>query len=534
MRKTPVIALALGSSAALAGTYLSVGRGVDQLLARQSPAAPLGLAAALALLSGLLAWAVVRLTTAAQAQVESHTRHELLRHLFSLGVTQRTRERAGRLVNTATDGVERYAVYRTIFLAPQIASLLTPLLVVLIVAVALDGVSAAALAISIPIVPLSIGLFQRAFKPVSKRYRAASRALAAQELDAIQGLSALVQMNASGKMAATLAAAAEEVRVRVMRYLAGNQLVLFIVDAVFSLGMITAATGLALWRYQSGAITAGQALALVLLSAIMLDPLDRIGQFFYLGMGGMAAGREIKRIRAEQPAAADAPGVTAPTTLPAPGTIEVDDVSFSWEEGVPVLRAANLEVGAGQSVVLTGESGAGKSTLSALLQGHSRPESGAIRVEGLDLREVPLDWLRSRLAVVEQTTYLFSGTLRENLALARPDASDQEMLAALRTARLGELLERLPAGLDTVVGERGLALSGGEAQRLAVARALLKDAPILLLDEPTAHVDLASEADLLAALAEAGEGRTTLTISHRAATIAAAQRVVELKDGALR
>ncbi|MDO4791506.1 MAG: ABC transporter ATP-binding protein [Buchananella hordeovulneris] len=533
MRKAPVILLALGSSAALAGTYLAVGAGVDALLARTSPTAALLLAGALAALSGLLAWAVVRITTAAQPKVESETRHALLTHLFALGVTQRTRERAGRLVNTATDGVERYAVYRTIFLAPQLASLLTPLLVVGIVAVSLDWVSALALAASVPIVPLSIALFQRAFKPVSKRYRASSRALAAQELDAIQGLSALVQMNASGKMATSLAAAAEEVRVRVMRYLAGNQLVLFIVDSVFSLGMITAATGLALWRYDAGALSAGQALALVLLSAIMLDPLDRIGQFFYLGMGGMASGREIKQIHAEVPAAADSPTAAVPATVAAPGRIEVDDVAFAWEENVPVLAAASLAVEAGENVVLTGESGAGKSTLSALLQGQRRPERGAIRLEGHDLRAVPLDWARSRLAVVEQTTYLFSGTLRENLAIANPQASDEEMLTALRTARLGELLERLPAGLDTVVGERGLALSGGEAQRLAVARALLKDAPILLLDEPTAHVDLASEADLLAALAEVSAGRTTLTISHRAATIAAAGRVVELKDGAL-
>ena len=183
--------------------------------------------------------------------------------------------------------------------------LATPALVLVIVAVALDPVAAGLLAVSIPLVPLTVGLFQLAFKSVSRRYRAASRALAAQELDAIQGLSALVLMNAGQAMARQLAQATEDVRRRVMRYLAGNQIVLLVVDSVFSLGMITGAVVLALTRHAAGTLTGGQALALVLLSTIMLDPLDRIGQFFYLGMGGMAAAREIKRFTAQVPNLAD-------------------------------------------------------------------------------------------------------------------------------------------------------------------------------------------------------------------------------------
>ena len=200
---------------------------------------------------------------------------------------------------------------------------------------------------------------------------------------------------------------------------------------------------------------------------------------------------------------------------------------------MPVLRGVDLDVERGESVVLTGASGAGKSTISALIQGMRRPDTGRVLVGGADLRDVPLSWVRERIGVVEQTTYLFTGTLRDNLAIAREDATDAQMLDALRAARLADLLERLPEGLDTQVGERGLALSGGEVQRIAIARALLKDAPILLLDEPTAHVDLTSEQDILRALDHAARGRTTLTISHRAATIADATRRVELADGTL-
>ena len=247
----------------------------------------------------------------------------------------------------------------------------------------------------------------------------------------------------------------------------------------------------------------------------------------------IAAGKEIGRFTAQVPAVTDAPDVRAPEVEPVPGQLRLDDVTFAYDPAVPVLRGVDLDVERGESVVLTGASGAGKSTISALIQGMRRPDTGRVLVGGADLRDVPLSWVRDRIGVVEQTTYLFTGTLRDNLAIAREDATDAQMLDALRAARLADLLERLPEGLDTQVGERGLALSGGEVQRIAIARALLKDAPILLLDEPTAHVDLTSEQDILRALDHAARGRTTLTISHRAATIADATRRVELADGTL-
>ncbi|RRD49654.1 ABC transporter ATP-binding protein [Buchananella hordeovulneris] len=533
MHKWAIIALAWLSSAALAALYLLLGRGVDQLAAGTTPTITPTALAALSV-SALAAWAASFLGGRLLPRVERTERHRLLDHVFALGVAERTQERTGRIVNTATDGVERVATYRALFLGPMLASLATPALILVIVAIALDPVAAGLLAISIPLVPLTVGLFQLAFKSVSRRYRAASRALAAQELDAIQGLSALVLMNAGQAMARQLAQATEDVRRRVMRYLAGNQIVLLVVDSVFSLGMITGAVVLALTRHAAGALTGGQALALVLLSTIMLDPLDRIGQFFYLGMGGMAAAREIKRFTAQVPAVIEAPDATVPTTLPAPGELEVRDAHFAYDPATPVLRGASLRVAPGENVVLTGPSGGGKSTLAALVQATARPAQGTVSLDGVDLATAPLAWIRSRLAVVEQTTYLFSGTLRDNLLLAKPTATDDKLLAALHAAHLGELLARLPAGLDTEVGQRATALSGGEAQRVAIARAILKDAPFLLLDEPTAHVDLAAEAEILAALRALGRDRTTLTISHRHATIADADRRLALVEGTVR
>ena len=371
---------------------------------------------------------------------------------------------------------------------------------------------------------------------MSNRYRTASRALAAQELDAIQGLSTLSYIGAGKAVGRTLADAAENVRVKVMRYLAGNQMVLLVVDGVFSLGMITGATALAYWRLSDGRFSVGQAVTLVLLSSIMLDPLDRIGQFFYIGMGGIAATREIKRFTSETPEVVDPAehGALAPTVLPLPGEVRIDSVSFGYEADLPILENASLRVAPGEHIAITGTSGAGKSTLSSLIQAHHLPSEGTIFINGVDISQVPLQWVRSQIAVVEQTTYLFSDTLRANILIANPAASDEDILTALRTVGLDDLLARLPEGLDTRVGDKGLALSGGEAQRVALARAFIKDAPILLLDEPTAHVDLESERQILNAIDTVARGRTTITISHRGATIAHADRQVELKEGELR
>ena len=341
-------------------------------------------------------------------------------------------------------------------------------------------------------------------------------------------------MNAGKDMGKRLADAAEEVRSKVMSYLAGNQLILLVIDSVFSLGMITGAITLALIRYEQGALSVGGAISLVLLSSIMLDPLDRIGQFFYIGMGGIAANKEIKKFNAQVPAVMDVVGVKAPAKPAKPGEIRLEDVSFAYTQGIPVLQGASLTISPGEHVALAGSSGAGKSTISALLQGYLRPRSGHVSLNGVDLADAPLSWVRAQSAVVEQSTYLFSGTLRENLLLAAPTATDAQLVEALRAAHLGDFYEALPGGLDARVGARGLAVSGGEAQRIAIARAFLKNASIMILDEPTAHVDLASEREILASLDTVCAGRTTLTISHRDATIKGADRVATLQEGTIR
>lgn len=545
MKRTLVIIAASWMSAlTLAGLYSCIGRAVDAVIDERALGWGLWACAGLcAAATGVSAWASSQLAGHSVGAIEKHVRHRLIDHVFASGPSTRSRERTGRIVNSATDGVERVANYRGSFIGPMIASLAIPLLVVIVIGVAIDWVSALVLALAIPIVPMAVGSFQAAFKSVSARYRSASRSLAASELDAIQGLSALTLMNAGAAMGRHLAERSEKVRRRVMRYLAANQLVLFVMDAVFSLGMITGAALLGTWRAGNGAITVGQALTLVLLSAIMLDPLDRVGQFFYIGMGGLASQREIRRLLSEPVVVSDAPTATDPADpaanpaatgdagAPEGASIDVHNVTFAYQEGVNVLTDASLHVDAGEHVVITGPSGAGKTTLANLLCANCRPDAGSIAINGHNLTDVTLRWIRRHITTVAQDTYLFTGTLRDNLLIANPQATDAQLHQALGAARLTRTVARLPYGLDTTVGERGTALSGGESQRVAIARALLKDAPILILDEPTAHVDLASEQEILRALTHLTRGRTTVTISHRRNTIDQSGRRITVCDG---
>jgi ATP-binding cassette subfamily C protein CydCD len=191
----------------------------------------------------------------------------------------------------------------------------------------------------------------------------------------------------------------------------------------------------------------------------------------------------------------------------------------------------SFEIPAGRTVALVGPSGAGKTTTAQLLMRFWDPDAGSIRLDGADLRDYRLDDLRRRIALVAQDTYLFNDTLRNNILLARPEASEAELRAAIENASLDELVATLPDGLDTPVGERGASLSGGQRQRVAIARAFLKDAPVLILDEATSHLDAVNEQAVRRALDRLKADRTTIVIAHRLSTIRDADLIVVLADG---
>ena len=213
------------------------------------------------------------------------------------------------------------------------------------------------------------------------------------------------------------------------------------------------------------------------------------------------------------------------------GRIEFKDVSFSYDDDAPVVNNINFRADAGEMVAIVGATGAGKTTLMGLVQRFYDPQSGALLIDGYDIRHLDLGTLRQNIAAVRQDVFLFHGTVRQNIRFSRPEASEAEMMAAARAANADEFIRNLPDGYDTLIGERGVRLSGGQKQRLSIARALLKDAPILLLDEATSAVDGETEGLIQQALARLTAHRTTLVIAHRLSTITHADRIVVLEAG---
>jgi len=216
---------------------------------------------------------------------------------------------------------------------------------------------------------------------------------------------------------------------------------------------------------------------------------------------------------------------------PLRGEIRYDQVRFGYAAGRDVLAGIDLTIRAGETVAFVGPSGAGKTTICSLLPRFYDVESGSITIDGVDIRDMTLRSLRSRIGIVQQDVFLFAGTIRDNIAYGRLDAGEAEIMEAARRASLDAVIASLPAGLDTVIGERGVKLSGGQKQRLAIARIFLKNPPILILDEATSALDAPTELAIQQALTELSHGRTTLVIAHRLATIVNADRIVVIDDG---
>ncbi|WP_181062747.1 ABC transporter ATP-binding protein/permease [Pseudoclavibacter sp. RFBG4] len=519
--------LALGwlQALALAGVLLLVGGALDGILAGEAPdASSVILMGALVVAAAAAASVSTVLVQRSKNSTERALRRLLVGQLFAVGPLALGRERTGSLVSTATASIDRASAYRAGFLGPIIASLTTPLLVLAVIAVAIDPLTAGLLLLLVPLIPLIIIGVQRAFRSSTGAYRRSAGQLSAAFLSAIQGLTTLTLNRAASRTGEELRERGEQNRRRVMRLLAGNQVLILAVDAVFSLAMITGAAGLAVWRLEDGAITPGQAAALVLLSTLLTGPVDIVGQFFYIGMTGRNAERELSAAIAARPVPDSA--TPAPARQGREAALELRGVTAGYERGQAVLSDYSLRIEPGERVVITGPSGSGKSTLLTLAQGLLAPREGTVLVGGEPAGSSPA---RAALAVVEQTTFLFTGTIADNLRVAKPNASDDELWAALASAELSEDLERSPDGLATQVGESGLSISGGQAQRVAIARAFLRDASVLILDEPTAQVDLRSERLITRALAKLAEGRTVVMVSHRPTSILAADRVVTLE-----
>ncbi|WP_449254576.1 ABC transporter ATP-binding protein [Bosea sp. (in: a-proteobacteria)] len=283
------------------------------------------------------------------------------------------------------------------------------------------------------------------------------------------------------------------------------------------------------WFVVRGELTAGGFVGFLLLVGVFFRPVDKINAVIETYPKGIAGFQRYLEFLATRPDVADRPGARAVERLR--GDIAYREMRFGYSAERPLFDGLDLDIAAGETVAFVGPSGAGKTTICSLLPRFYEVTGGAILIDGIDIRDMTLQSLRSNIGIVQQDVFLFAGSIRDNIAYGRLDATEEEILEAARRARLDGVVAALPDGLDTVIGERGVKLSGGQKQRLAIARIFLKNPPILILDEATSALDTETEKAIQQSLAELSQGRTTLVIAHRLATIANADRIVVVENG---
>ena len=278
-----------------------------------------------------------------------------------------------------------------------------------------------------------------------------------------------------------------------------------------------------------GAIPVADLFVFVVYLGLIYQPVIQLAAISENIQKAMASTERILELLEVQTDLRDKPGAAAPSTPE--WSVEFDNVNFRYEPEEPVLQGVSFRAAPGELIALVGATGVGKTTCAHLVPRFYDLQDGAVRVAGTDVRDLPLVWLRSNVSLVLQDVFLFAGSIRDNIAFGRPGASDDDILAAARAANVDEFAERLPQGYDSRIGERGVRLSGGQQQRISIARAILKDAPILIMDEATSSVDAETEALIQEALDRLTMRRTTLVIAHRLATVRRADRIIVLRNG---
>ncbi len=285
------------------------------------------------------------------------------------------------------------------------------------------------------------------------------------------------------------------------------------------------------WFVLKGELSYGGFVSFLLLVTVFFRPIEKINAVLEIYPKGIAGFRRYLELLETEPDIVDRPDAKDAGALN--GDIRFENVSFGYDPARPVLNAIDLSVRAGETVAFVGPSGAGKTTICSLLPRFYEPTGGRILIDGTDIRDMTLASLRGQIGIVQQDVFLFAGTIRQNIAYGRLDASEEAIVEAARRAQLEDLISSLPLGMDTLIGERGVKLSGGQKQRLAIARMFLKNPPILILDEATSALDTATEQAIQAALEELAKGRTTLVIAHRLATIRNADRIVVVTESGI-
>jgi ATP-binding cassette, subfamily C, bacterial CydD len=469
-------------------------------------------------------------------RVKLNLRETVFAHLLALGPAYARGERTGELTAAVVEGVEALDAYFSQYL-PQLAVAALVPLTVLCVVFPLDALTGLVLVLTAPLIPVFMVLIGETTDALTRKQYDRLGRLSAHFLDTLQGLTTLKLLGQSRQQAQAVGRVSDQYRqatLEVLKIAFLSALVLEIV-ATISTAIVAVEIGL---RLLYGQMAFQPALLILILAPEFYLPLRMLGLRFHAAAGGVSAAKRLFEILAVPLPPMTAPGPLAPTIAspdsqarPEWGSIAFRDVHFSYPDGRPALHGVSFDIPVGQKTALVGPSGAGKSTIAQLLLRFVEPEQGAILVAGRPLHEIDRRAWRNGIAWVPQTPHLFHDTVAANLRLARPEATDEEVTQAARQARLHDFILSLPQGYGTVVGEDGARLSGGQAQRLAMARAFLRDAPFLIVDEPTSRVDPELEALLQEVTEDLVRGRTTLVIAHRLNTVFQADEIIVLMEG---
>ena len=489
---------------------------------------PFILVAAIMALRGFLEYGRNMVAHRTAAIVQMKLRKKMYAKVVELGPAYFGLQRTGDVILSLVDGVEQLETYFGQYLPQLFVAILTPIGIFCFVAF-LDLPVAALLTAFALITFVAPALFHKWDSANSLARSKAYKAFASEFLDSIQGLGTLKSFGQSAARTKLLEEKAQVLFQSTLWVLATNSLSRGITDTGIAVGA-AATLALGVYRVVDGAMSVQVLLIVLMMGIEVYRPLREMRALMHQGMVAQAAAISIFDLLDAKPGVTDA-ARRAPVGDIAP-TVEFDHVEFAYPGG---RRAAHedltFKVEAGECIGVVGSSGAGKSTIVKLLSRTYDPTAGIIRLGGHDLRNLSFDDIRRQLAIVSQDTYLFHGTVEENILFGKPDASREALEAAARAANAHFFIEQLPQGYDTVIGERGLKLSGGQRQRLAIARALLRDAPILVLDEALSSVDAENEAVIQDALDRLMKGRTTLIFAHRLSSVISADRILALDGG---
>lgn len=455
--------------------------------------------------------------------VKKSLREKIYQKLLRLGSSYNEQVKTSEVVQVAVEGVDQLETYFGAYLPQFFYAMLAPL-TLFIVLCFVNVAAAVVLLICVPLIPVAIAAVQTWAKKLLSKYWGQYTELGDTFLENLQGLTTLKIYQADAFKQQEMNEQAEKFRKITMKVLAMQLNSITIMDLIAyggaALGVIMAVT-----QYQSGGVSLEGCLLIILLAADFFIPMRQLGSFFHIAMNGMAASDKIFRLLDLEETK---PEITE--SFPSGHTIRCSGLSFSYEPDREILHSVDLTFPQGSFTALVGESGCGKSTLASILMGRNKGYTGSVSVGGVPLSSIQEESLLRNITYISHQSYLFKGTVRENLLMGKPGASDEELWAVLSRVNLAEFL-KAEQGLDTRLLEKASNLSGGQCQRLALARALLHDSPVYIFDEATSNIDVESENDIMREIHELAKSKTVILVSHRLANVVGADHIYVLDHG---